>query len=109
MSSSIKQGRFEEIIRDLAARFLSLESNRTSLITVTKIETNQQGSTATVFFTVLPENQEEAALDFAKRQRGQFREFVKEHGRLMRIPFFDFAIDHGEKSRQKIDALTIAP
>lgn len=104
--SSFKQGRFEEILRDLAARFLSRESNRTSLITVTKIETNDQASTATIFFTVLPESQEAAALDFVKRQRGNFREFVKENARLMRIPFFDFEIDKGEKSRQKIDALT---
>jgi ribosome-binding factor A len=103
--SAHKQERFEEILRDCAARFLSQESNRTSLITVTKVETNETSSNATIFFTVLPENQEQAALDFAKRQRSHFREFVKKNARLMRIPFFDFAVDHGEKSRQKIDGL----
>ena len=100
-----KHERFEEIIKDLGARFLSQESNRTSLITVTKVESNDVGSTAKIYFTVLPEDKEEAALNFAKRQRSAFREFVKENSRLMRIPFFDFMIDEGEKSRQKIDSL----
>ena len=103
--SQHKKERFEEIIRNSAAKFLALESNRTSLITVTRVETNEPGTTATVFFTVLPDNQEAAALDFVKRQRGNFREFVKKNARLMRIPFFDFEIDLGEKSRQKIDGL----
>lgn len=100
---AFNKGRFEEILRDLAATFLSRESNRTSLITVTRVDTNDKGSMATVYFTVLPESQEQAALDFVKRQRPHFRDYVKENGRFMRIPFFDFAIDKGEKSRQSID------
>jgi ribosome-binding factor A len=101
-----KKLRFEEILRDLAARYLARESNRTSLITVTAVKTNDKETMATIFFTVLPENQENAALDFVKRQRSAFRDFVKDNGRLMRIPFFDFEIDKGEKSRQKIDRIT---
>jgi len=101
-----RHDRFEEIVRDLASRFLSMESNRTSLITVTKVEANDKGSSVTIYFTVFPENQENAALDFAKRQRSALRDYVKENARLMRIPHLDFAIDFGEKARQKIDALT---
>ncbi|PJE74014.1 MAG: hypothetical protein COV01_02815 [Candidatus Taylorbacteria bacterium CG10_big_fil_rev_8_21_14_0_10_41_48] len=101
-----RHDRFEEVIRDLASRFLSMESNRTSLITVTKVEANNMGSSVTIYFTTLPENQEKAALDFVKRQRSTFREYVKKNARLMRIPHIDFAIDFGEKARQKIDALT---
>jgi ribosome-binding factor A len=102
--STYKQERFEEILRTCAAEFLSLESNRTSMITVTKVVTNDGGNTATIYFTVFPENQEEAALDFLKRKRSDFRAYVKYNARLMRIPFFDFEIDRGEKARQKIDA-----
>ncbi|MFA6095841.1 MAG: ribosome-binding factor A [Candidatus Paceibacterota bacterium] len=100
-----KHDRFEEIVRDLASRFLSLESNRTSLITVTKVEANERATHTTIYITAFPENQEQAALDFARRQRSAFRDYVKEHSRLMRIPMFDFKIDMGEKARQKIDAL----
>lgn len=100
---SFKKDRFEEILKHLAAEFLSKESNRTSMITVTRVATNDKGNLATVYFTVLPENQEEAALDFIKRKRSDFRAYVKYNARLMRIPFFDFEIDRGEKARQKID------
>ncbi len=106
---NIKDQRFEEILRDMAARFLALESNRTSMITVTKVESRDRGALASIFITVFPETQEEAAIDFLKRKRSDFRDFVKENARLMRIPFFDFEIDRGEKARQKIDAITIRP
>ncbi len=101
---SFKQERFEEILRDNAARFLAQESNRTSMITVTRVTATEKADLATVFITVFPENQEEAVLDFVKRKRSDFRAFVKYNARLMRIPFFDFEIDRGEKARQKIDA-----
>ncbi|HEY0908541.1 MAG TPA: ribosome-binding factor A [Candidatus Paceibacterota bacterium] len=106
---SYKQDRFEEILRDMAARFVALESNRKSMITITRVAATEKGDVATIFFTVFPDNQEEAALDFLKRQRSDFRAFVKYNARLMRIPFFDFEIDKGEKARQKIDAVTIRP
>ena len=102
--STYKQERFEEILRGCAAEFLALESNRTSMITVTHVKTNDHGNTATVYITVFPENQEEAAVDFLKRKRSDFRAYVKYNARLMKIPFFDFEIDRGEKARQKIDA-----
>lgn len=107
--STIKDQRFEEILRVLAAKFITLESNYTSLITVTRVDTVDFGSIATVYFTVLPEERETAVLDFLKRKRSDFREYVKDNARLMRIPFFDFQIDKGEKARQKIDAVTLQP
>lgn len=100
---SFKKERFEEILKHLSAEYLSRESNRTSMITVTRVSTNDKGNLATIYFTVLPENQEEAALDFLKRKRSDFRAYVKYNARLMKIPFFDFEIDRGEKARQKID------
>ncbi|MBI5134045.1 MAG: ribosome-binding factor A [Candidatus Taylorbacteria bacterium] len=102
--STHKKERFEEILKHLAAEYLSKESNRKSMITVTRVSSNDKGNLATVYFTVLPEDQEEAALDFIKRKRSDFRAHVKYNARLMRIPFFDFEIDRGEKARQKIDA-----
>mgnify|MGYP001614709205 CR=1 FL=1 len=104
---SYKKDRFNEVIRDHAARFFSLESNRTSMITITKVVSTDSGDRVTVYFTVYPENQELAALDFARRKRSDFRNFVKENSRLSTMPFFEFEIDRGEKARQKIDALPL--
>jgi len=104
---SYRKDRFEEVIRDHAARFFSMESNRKSMITITKVESNKNSKIVTVYFTVYPENQEMAALDFARRKLSDFRDFIKEKSRLAIIPFFQFEIDRGEKARQKIDALTL--
>lgn len=101
-----RHDRLEEILRDLASRFIARESNRTSLITVTKVVANDEGTRINIFCTVFPDTQERAALDFIRRQRSEFREYVKKESRLARIPHIDFAIDLGEKARQKIDALT---
>jgi len=101
---SFKKERYEEILRDYAARFFAQESNRTSLITITRVSANDAGNIATVYFTVFPDTQEDAVLDFIKRKAREFRSFVKDNARLMKIPFFEFSIDRGEKARQKIDA-----
>ena len=100
-----KDQKLKEIIRHLAAEFFSRESNRQSLITVTDIEVKNKGSQATILITVLPPDQEETAQEFAHRQLSEFREFVKNNSRIMRIPFFDVRIDVGEKNRQKIDEI----
>ena len=55
---------------------------------------------------VLPEKLENVALNFAKRVRTDFREYLKEHSVLRYLPTVDFALDLGEKNRQRIDELT---
>ncbi len=97
--------RIRQELQRLAAVFLTRESNRSSLMTVTDCILSDDGKHLQILFTVLPESSEEAALAFAKRQRGEFRKYVKEHGKISRIPFFDFDIDRGEKNRQRIDEL----
>ena len=102
---TIRNERITEIVRDLAARFLEQEGNRSSLITVTNVELSKDAKYATIFYTVFPESFEKTSLEFAKRKRSEFKKFVRENSSLGRIPFFDFAIDFGEKNRQKIDNL----
>lgn len=93
------------IIKRLASEFLSRESNRTSLITVTNVKMQDKERNAIVFFTVLPETQTENVLLFAKRKRSEFREFIKENTRMKTLPRVDFSLDTGEKHRQRIDEL----
>lgn len=97
--------KISEILRDLAARFLITNGNKSSLLTVTKVELTRDGKRASIFFTVFPNDFEKTALEFAKRKRSEFKEFVKENSKLGRIPLLDFEIDEGEKNRQKIDSL----
>ncbi|HEY4511271.1 MAG TPA: ribosome-binding factor A [Candidatus Paceibacterota bacterium] len=101
-----KQEKIREEIKNLAAEFLSLESNRTSLLTVTNVRLSSDGKYAAILFTVFPENKEKGALEFANRKREEFKDYIKEKSRIGRIPQFSFEVDFGEKNRQKIDDLS---
>lgn len=103
--STNRDQKLKDIIKEAAALFLQRESNYTSILTVTDISLSDRGNQATIFFTVLPDNKEKAALDFVKRKRAEFREFFKSRARMRALPFFDFEIDKGEKNRQKIDEI----
>lgn len=92
---------------ETAGKFIQLETNGLSLITITRVELGDRGTRGTIYFTVLPQDKEKAAQDFLKRKRGEFREFFMEKSRRMRrIPFFDFILDLGEKNRQNIDEIS---
>ena len=93
------------LIKELAAEFLGRENNRTSLITVTSATASPDLKRATIFITVFPTSKEKDALEFAKRKRPELREFLKKNMTIKVIPFIEFAIDLGEKNRQKIDEL----
>jgi hypothetical protein len=60
-----------------------------------------------VLFTVLPEDKQEVALEFARRQLSEFRAYMTEKIKTGRMPYFHFDIDRGEKHRQRIDEITI--
>jgi ribosome-binding factor A len=100
-----RNGKIEEQVREISARFIERESNKTALITVTRVEVYERGRSATVYFSVLPVTSEEAALNFLKRKRAELREVIKKQMNVRTIPFIDVAIDSGEKARQTIDAL----
>ena len=96
-----------KIIKTAAADFMQRESNGASLITITNVVLSNDEKYATIFFTVLPVEKEAAALEFAKRMRSEFKEYVKSNTKIGRIPMFDFEIDLGEKHRQKIDLISL--
>src|SRR5687767_12517666 len=104
--ADFKEVKTENHIRELAAAFLQLESNGMSLLTVTRVVLANRMTKAMIYFTVLPEDKEEEALEFARRKRHDFKEYVKKHAKLGRIPLFDFEIDIGEKNRQRIDEIS---
>ncbi len=100
-----KEGAAKEISH-AAARFISQESNRQSLITVTHTDVSPDGATAIIFVSVLPESAEEQALHFLKRTRGDFRRWITKEVRLRRVPQFDFMLDAGEKHRQDVERVS---
>lgn len=102
---NVRDEKVIELVKNLAAKFLQQEAGPSSLITVTQATFHEKSNMSVVFFTAFPEEKEKTALLFAKRKRSEFREYFRANSRIRSIPFFDFAIDMGEKNRQKIDTL----
>lgn len=97
--------KIKEQIKEITARFIERETNKTALITVTRVDLFEKGRKAIIYITVLPEDGEESALNFLKRKRIDMKEAIKKGLRIKTIPFLDVAIDAGEKARQHIDEL----
>lgn len=103
---SERKEKMESEVLKMAAVFLERESDKTSLITVTKIDLSPDFKNATVYISVLPDKKEQDALNFAKRKMGDFKKYIKDNMRLKIIPFFDVELDMGEKNRQRIEELS---
>lgn len=100
-----KKEKLENHIKELVASFIERESNKTALITVTRVEMLEKGRSATVYISVLPESGEESAINFLKRKRHDMRTVVKKGINVHTIPFLDVVIDKGEKARHTIETL----
>jgi len=103
---STSNERAADLIKEAASEFIQRESNRNSMITVTNTAFSTDFKKVSIFVTVFPEQQEVAAIDFLKRNRRDFKEYLKSHTRLKRIPLVDFDLDQGEKSRQRLDEIS---
>ena len=95
-----------EELQHLAANFLQRESNRTSLITVTRCELSENQKYATIFISVFPADNEKAAEEFVRRKRGEFIDYLRQNSKIGRLPTISFEIDFGEKNRQRLDELS---
>lgn len=95
----------EQEVLGLVQDFFQRESSGLSLITVTRVDISANMENGTVFITVLPEDKEEAAINFAKRMRTDMRKYVMKRLPIKVIPFFEVEIDYGEKNRQHIDEI----
>jgi ribosome-binding factor A len=100
-----RKEKMTDVIKEAASQFIQKESNKDSMITVTRVELSSDLKKAIVLFTVLPDNKEQAVLDFLKRNRSDFRLYINKETKIGQLPWFDFEIDEGEKSRQKIDTI----
>lgn len=101
----IKREKTGEIIHRLAAKFILENSSTGSLITVTRVELSPTGKESKIFFTTLPESEEDTALKFLIRKTPEFKRYVRDKSRIGIIPHIDFKIDYGERNRQRLDEL----
>ena len=90
----------------MAAQFAREEATDSSLLTITRVEVSPTGKEAKVFFTTLPESQEDTALKFLIRKTPEFKRYVRDESRLGIIPHINFKIDYGERNRQRLDEIS---
>lgn len=96
-----------EILHRLASRFILEESTNSSLITVTRVNISTTGKEAKIFFTTIPEKEEETALKFLNRKTSEFRKYVQTESRIGIVPRINFYIDYGERNRQRLDEISV--
>lgn len=102
----IKREKIGEIIHRMAAEFVRDEASGASLLTITRVELSPTGKEAKIYFTTLPENQEDTALKFLIRKTLKFKKYVGDESRIGLVPHIDFKIDYGERNRQRLDELS---
>ena len=104
---TLRQEKVKSLIKELASKFVLEQSGLKSMITITDCGVSDDFRKSTIFFTTFPAENEVEALNFLKRKRTEFRDFIKKEMEFMRVvPFFDFKIDFGEKNRQRIDEIS---
>lgn len=76
-----------------AAEYINRESNRQSLITVTRVDMDERGHEALIFISVFPDDKAYTALDFLNRNADEFKQFVRSRLRMKDIPRYRFLQD----------------
>lgn len=102
---SERNERVASLLQELIATFIRQEANTDPLITVTGISLSPDYRYATVLVTTIPDDREEDALIFLQRLGGELRHYVKRQSNLKIIPQLSFAIDYGERHRQRMDSV----
>ena len=105
-NNSNRKFKLQEVLREVVSEYINRETNKTSLITVTRVDISPNLSSCDVYVSVFPESAEESAFNFLKRKRPEVKEAIKKRMNMRRIPFVDFKIDMGEKNRQKIEKIS---
>lgn len=91
--AAMSRAQVESAILHAAAEFVNRESNRQSLITVTKVELDERGLKGRVYVSVFPDERAATALEFLERRADDFRDFVKKRIKLRGFPTFAFVQD----------------
>ncbi len=85
--------RFASALGAAAAEFINRESNRSSLITVTRVEVVSESKKAHIYVSVYPPHELRAVIDFLSRQRQEFLRFMRTKTALHMLPYVDFLPD----------------
>lgn len=104
----MKGSRLEKLNKEMRkafGEFIERESNKQSLVTVTRCDTAPDLANVIVYVSVFPTDAEAPVINFLNRRKVDARTYMKSRVPIRRIPQVNFMIDLGEKNRQHIDQL----
>jgi ribosome-binding factor A len=87
------KAKVESALVHTAAEYINRESNRQSLITVTRVQVDDRGTEAIIFISIYPETKAHAALDFLNRSHDEFKRFVRSRLKMHDIRKYRFLQD----------------
>jgi len=102
---SDRHDRVASLIQSVAATFVQHEANTDPLITITHVTVSPDYRRASIYFTTIPNDREQAATIFLQRTAGDLRREIKRKCNLKIIPHLTFSLDVGERHRQHIDTI----
>ena len=102
---AFREEKLKALFMKLAAEFLKTEGKSSSLVTITDASISRDLEHATFFVTVFPDTEEMRALAELQAKRNDVRSFFMQNTKMKAVPSVTFAIDKGEKARQRIDEL----
>lgn len=100
---SERQQKVAEVIAEHVAAFVRREANTDPLITITGCDIAKDFKNATIYFTTIPDEKQDAAAIFLQRIGSDMRRYLMKHVHVKTIPFLTFSVDYGERHRQHID------
>ena len=100
-----RHDRVSSLIAELAAAYIRREANAFPMITVTRADISSDYRSATIYITTMPAEKEQQALHFLTRHGTDLRRHIMKASNLKIIPRLTFAIDEGERHRQRIDEI----
>ena len=102
---AFREEKLKALFMKLAAEFLKTEGKSSSLVTITDASRSRDLEHASFFVTVFPDTEEMRALAELQAKRNDVRSFFMQNTKMKAVPSVTFAIDKGEKARQRIDEL----
>ena len=104
--SQIRDERAASILLEAAAKYISMEAGRSTLITPTRTYISSDRKDAIIYVSVFPSEESNHAIGFLMRHKDMFRTYLKKEARFARLPYIRFEIDRGEQNRQHLDDLS---
>ena len=99
---SKKQSRIQQQIKEIISNYVVQNMPpEYGIVSITKVELSKDGSVAKVYFTVLPEENENKIKEFLENSKKELISHVK-NLRIRTIPNLEFEVDRELKIMEKI-------